>query len=203
MIRRFGAAVAMALALTTATCAAAGSPTDDLRGYVDRVIAVLDAPDMKGPGFAAQRHGAVRSVANEALDFGEAARRALGSHWDARTPDERTLFVTLFTELIDGAYLTRVAGYKGERLRYDAESVTGNEASVTARVLETDGGVTPIEFRLVRSVDGRWRVWDATFEGMSLIGSYRSQFNRIMRSASFQQLLGRLEDRARPHPARD
>jgi len=195
MIRRLGAV--MALILTASTGAWAASPTDDLRGYVDHVIAVLDAPDMKGPGLAAQHHRAVRSVAGEGLDFGEAARRALGSHWEARTPDERTQFVTLFTALIDGAYISRVAGYDGERLRYDTESVTGNDAAVKARVLEKDGGITPIEFRLVHGADGRWRVWDATFEGMSLIGSYRSQFNRIMRTSSFQRLLGRLEDRAR------
>jgi len=32
---------------------------------------------------------------------------------------------------------------------------------------------------------------------MSLVENYRAQFNRIMRSSSFQQLLNRLEGRTR------
>jgi phospholipid transport system substrate-binding protein len=200
LIRGFVRATVLGvLVLAAAPPAAwAGSPTEDLRGYVDRVIAVLDGPDLKGSALTGDRQRAVRSIASEGLDFTEAARRALGQHWGGRTATERTRFVALFTALIDGAYLSRVAGYNGERLRYDGESVTGDEAVVKTRVLEKDGGVTPLEFRLIRGSDDRWRVWDATFEGMSLVGSYRAQFSRIMRSSSFQQLMSRLEDRARP-----
>jgi len=134
----------------------AGSPTDDLGGYVDRAIAVLEAPDMKGPGHSVERHHAVRSIAGEGLDFLEASRRALGGHWEARTPDERARFVALFTALIDTAYLSKVVGYNGERLRYDGESVTGGEAVVKTRVIEKDGDVTPVEFRLIHGADDRW-----------------------------------------------
>jgi phospholipid transport system substrate-binding protein len=143
--------------LLGAPCAWAASPTDELRGYVDRVLAMLDAPDMQGPARATDRTRAARSLAGQGLDFHEAAKRALGTHWQTRAPDERTQFVTLFTALIDHAYLSTLSGYKGERLRYDTESVTGEEALVKARVLEKDGGVTPIEFQLVRGGDGRGR----------------------------------------------
>ena len=199
MIGRFlGVVGVVTVVILSATSSAwAGSPTDDLRGYVDRVIAVLEASDMKGPGLSAERHHAVRTIAGEGMDFLEASRRALGGHWEGRTPGERAQFVALFTALIDTAYLSKVAGYNGERLRYDGESVNGGDAVVKARVIEKDGDVTPIEFRLIRGIDDRWRVWDATFEGVSLVGNYRAQFTRIMRSSSFQQLLGRLESRTR------
>ena len=64
----------------------AGPPTDDLKSYVDRVVAILDDPAMKSPAGAGARHRAVQAVANEGLDLNEAARRALASHWDTRTP---------------------------------------------------------------------------------------------------------------------
>src|SRR5437762_991004 len=100
-------AVVAVVMLTAGPRSWAGSPTDDLRGYVDRAITVLEAPDMKGPGHSVERHHAVRSIAGEGLDFLEASRRALGRHWEARTPDERARFVALFTALIDTAYLSK------------------------------------------------------------------------------------------------
>jgi len=190
-----GAALAIAGLLVAASVAVAASPTDDLRGCVDRVLAVLDAPEMQGPGQATQRFQAARVLALEGLDFNEASRRALGTHWEARTPEERREFVRLFTALIDGAYLMKLSEYNGERLRYENESVMGEQATVMARVLEKSGSVRPIQFWLVHGPDQRWRVWDATFEGMSLVSNYRAQFNRILRSSSFRDLLGRLEER--------
>jgi phospholipid transport system substrate-binding protein len=175
--------------------ALAGAPTDALNGYVTRVLAVLDAPGMREPQQAEARHRAVRAIAEEGFDFQEASRRALGASWEARTPAERKRFVELFTALIDAAYFAKVAGYDGERMSYDGESVTGNEAVVTTRVIARDKGVTPVNFRLVKGPDGRWRVWDASFEGMSLLGNYRSQFARIVRTSSFQELVTRLEER--------
>jgi phospholipid transport system substrate-binding protein len=189
--------VALAVLLTGSVPGAAwaGQPTDDLRGYVDRVLAVLDDPGMKGVGHTAERQRAIQAVADEGLDLRETARRTLAQYWDACTPAEQARFIELFTRLIYGSYLARVAGYDGERIVYDGEVVSGGEAIVKARVIAKDGDVIPVEFRLVRDTGARWRVWDAAFEGMSLVGNYRAQFTRIIRTASFADLVKRLESR--------
>jgi phospholipid transport system substrate-binding protein len=180
------------------TLAWAGQPTDDLKSYVDRVVTILEDPAMKGPGRAAERQHAVEAVAKDGLDLHEAARRTLAQYWDARTPAEQARFIDLFTGLIYGSYLIRVSQYSGERVAFDGESVNGNEAVVKARVIATDGDVIPVEFRLVRNGADRWKVWDAAFEGMSLVGNYRAQFTRIIRTASFADLVKRLESRPQP-----
>jgi ABC-type transporter MlaC component len=48
--------------------------------------------------------------------------------------------------------------------------------------------------RLSRSGE-RWRVYDVVVEGISLISSYRSQFNTIIRTSSFAELMDRLRNR--------
>ena len=173
----------------------AGAPTEALNGYVTRVLTVLDAPAMRDPQQLEARQRAVRAIAEDGFDFQEASRRALGANWQARTPAERARFVELFSALIDSAYFAKVAGYDGERMTYEAETVTGSEAMVSARVIAKNQGVTPVVFHLVRGADGRWRVWDAAFGGMSLVSNYRSQFARIVRTSSFQDLVTRLEER--------
>jgi phospholipid transport system substrate-binding protein len=104
--------------------------------------------------------------------------------------------VQLFTQLIDQAYLSRLS-YDGERVVYDSETATDGEAVVRARAIDTSGSATPVEFRLVRDAAGAWRVVDLSFEGMSLVGSYRAQFIKIIRASSYAELVSRLEAKIR------
>ena len=189
--------VACAVMILAASPAIAASPTEDLKGYIDRVVTVLEKPEMKDASHAAERQGIVRSIANEGLDMGESSRRVLGDAWKTKSAAERARFTELFTSLIYSAYLSKVAGYDGEKMAYDGESVTDREAIVRTRVLARGGGVTPVTFHLVRDAAGRWRVWNAEFEGMSLVGNYHAQFSRIIRTASYDELVKRLEERTK------
>ena len=188
--------VSLVVGLAVAVPASAGPPTDTLRHHIDRIFSALADPELKGAANAARRHRLLRTYADEALDFQEAARRTLGTHWEARTPEERTRFVQLFAALIDHAYLSRLT-YNGERVVYDGESMTGNEAVVRARALSPKGSATPVQFQMIRDGAGAWRVYDVSFEGMSLVGSYRAQFAKILRAASYDELVSRLEAKVR------
>ena len=190
------AAVALATVATLASPAWAGAPTDALSRHIDRIFALLDDPALKGPDHAAARHRALRALTEQAVDFGEAAQRTLGTHWDTRTPAERARFVGLFTDLIDHAYLSRLT-HDGERIVIDAETMTGTDAVVRTRALGKSGEVTPVVFSLHQGVDGRWRIYDVSFEGMSLVGSYRAQFNKIIRASSYDELVTRLDAKTR------
>ena len=79
----------------------------------------------------------------------------------------------------------------------DAETMTGTDAVVRTRALGKSGEVTPVVFSLHQGVDGRWRIYDVSFEGMSLVGSYRAQFNKIIRASSYDELVTRLDAKTR------
>jgi phospholipid transport system substrate-binding protein len=195
-LRLRDAAVVVVTVIAIASPAWAGAPTDALRSHIDSVFALLDDPALRGAEQTAARHRALRALTGEAVDFHESAQRSLGAHWDARTPADRAYFVGLFTDLIDHAYLTRLA-HDGERLAYDEETMTGQDAVVRARALGKNGDVTPVAFSLHQSADAKWRIYDVSFEGMSLVGNYRAQFNKIIRVGSYADLVARLEAKTR------
>jgi phospholipid transport system substrate-binding protein len=195
-LRLRDAAVVIATIIAIASPAWAGAPTDALRSHIDSVFALLDDPALQGAEQTAARHRALRALTVQAVDFHESAQRSLGAHWDARTPADRAYFVGLFTDLIDHAYLTRLA-HDGERLLYDEETMTGQDAVVRARALGKNGDVTPVAFSLHQSADAKWRIYDVSFEGMSLVGNYRAQFNKIIRAGSYADLVARLEAKTR------
>jgi phospholipid transport system substrate-binding protein len=177
-----------ALVLGLVATAEAGAPTDQVRQYTDQVQKLLDDPAMR----TADKRAAVRKVAVEIFDVNETAKRALGRHWQARTPAEREEFVRLFADLLERSYIGKIDLYRGERVEYTNEVIDGEYASVRARVVARQGAEIPVEARMLRRGD-RWLIYDITIENVSLIGNYRAQFDRIIRTTSYQELVNRLK----------
>jgi phospholipid transport system substrate-binding protein len=170
----------------------AGAPTEALRHSIDRMFALLDDPAFKGEDRAVERQRELFALAETAVDFSEAARRTLGATWDGRTPAERAHFVSLFAGVIEHAYLKRIS-HHGVRIAYDEEIATGKDIIVRARAFGKSGDATPVAFAMREGDDGQWRVFDVSFAGMSLVGTYRAQFMRVMRTGSYEELVNRLE----------
>jgi len=163
-------------------------PTDQLREYTDQVVKVLDDPSMARQ----DRRAAVRKIAHEAFDISETAQRVLARHWQARTPAEREEFTQLFADLLERTYIARMDEYGGERIRYLSESIDGAFASVKARIVTRTGTEVAVESRMNLRGD-RWLIYDILIENVSLVGNYRSQFDRIIRSSSYEELVRRLK----------
>ena len=174
------------LALVTAGTAVAGEPTDQVRRSVDEVLKIVQSqPD--GPA----RRTAVRQAANRLFDFEETAKRAMGPHWQQRTPTEREEFVRLFSDLLEAAYVGKIDLYQGEKITYVGETVDGDQATVKTRIVTKQGNEVPVDYRLLREMDG-WRVYDVIIEGVSLVANYRTQFNKIIQTSSYDDLVKRM-----------
>ena len=87
------------------TPALAGPPAEQLASQIDRVLAVLGDPAFRGDDQGGTRRQAVRRVTDQLIDWNEMGRRTLGAHWQTLPDGERTAFVTLFSELLNRAYL--------------------------------------------------------------------------------------------------
>jgi phospholipid transport system substrate-binding protein len=170
--------------------ALAGVPTDQLKQRVDEVVRVLDDPSAKAK--PAQRRAAVRKISEEIFDYPDTAKRALGQHWSARTPEEQQEFVALFADLLDRAYFSKIDRYQGEKVRYGAESINGNEAVVKTMIVTRAGSEVPVDYRM-HMANGRWLVYDVNIEGVSLVSNYRTQFNKIVQTESYQTLIQKLK----------
>jgi phospholipid transport system substrate-binding protein len=178
----------------TASVAAALTPTETGRSRVDEALLSLS----RTPGHTAEaserRRVEVRRAADALFDFPDMSRRALGRHWTDRTPAERQEFVRLFTDLIAVAYIGKIDRYAGESIAYTGERVEGDTASVRSQVVTAKGSQIPVEYRLHRANDG-WTAYDVLIENVSLVGTYRSQFDRVIKAESFATLLRRLREK--------
>ncbi|HEY7651022.1 MAG TPA: ABC transporter substrate-binding protein [Methylomirabilota bacterium] len=189
--RRF-AAVAVVLSLILAGAAVAGPPTDQLRTQIDRVIKTLEDPALQKAGKVLERRKAVRRIAEDIFDFGETAKRSLARHWQTRTPAEREEFVQLFSDLLERSYIGKVELFNGERITYTGETIDGDLAMVRTRIITKQGTEIPVDYRMHKKGE-KWLVYDVVIEGVSLIANYRTQFNKIIQTSSYEELVKKMK----------
>ena len=189
---RLAAVVVLTLGLTMPVWA--GPPTDQVRQYTDQVLKIMHDSTLQAPNKRFERRAAVRKVAIQVFDVEETAKRALGRHWRERTPAERAEFVDLFADLLERTYIGKIDLYGGEQIRYVNESVDGDYAIVRARIITKRDTEVPVDAKMLRKGD-RWYIYDIAIENISLVGNYRAQFDQIVRTTSYQELVRRLKDR--------
>ena len=193
---RMGAVMLAAALLTAASAppAAAGAPTDHLRGAVERVLKTLDDSTLKGADKLAERRGAIRKIANEIFDFAEIAKRSMARHWQPLSEAQRNEFVGLFADLLERSYISKIDTYGGEKIQYNAERIDGDFASVSTKIVTKNGTEVPVDYRMVKRSD-RWLVYDVSIEGVSLVSNYRTQFNKIIQTTSYNELVSKLRNK--------
>jgi phospholipid transport system substrate-binding protein len=170
----------------------AGVPTDQLKGSIDRVLAILQDPALKQPAKLDERRQKIRAVANEIFDWQETGKRALARHWQGRTPQEREEFTKLFAELLERSYVGKIEAYTGEKIVYGEETLDGDQATVRTKLVTKSGTQIPIDYQM-QKVEDRWRVYDVKIENVGLVANYRSQFNRIIQQSGYPDLVQRLK----------
>lgn len=191
--------VAVIVVVSFVSPARAGAPTDALKQTVDHVVKILNDPALRDKPDA--RRAEVRKVAESIFDYPDTARRALGTHWSARTPQQQQDFVKLFADLLDRAYISKIDLYQGERVQYTGETVNADQATVKTVIATKKGGSDiPVDYRM-HTKNGRWLVYDVIIEGVSLVANYRTQFNKIVQTESYDALVQRLRAKDTPEPA--
>jgi phospholipid transport system substrate-binding protein len=169
------------------------SPAVVLEAFFSRANTVLRSVDPEH-GLDEPRE-AILALVNEVFDAQGAAALALGPMWQSRTLEQQKEFVRLFTGFLERGYIALIASKAsvtdGVKIQYLGESVAGDAATVATTLLTRNGSELPVDYSMVRRGD-RWAVRDVIIDGVSLVANYRAQFNRILRTASWRDLLARM-----------
>jgi phospholipid transport system substrate-binding protein len=171
----------------------AGPPTDQIKATVDNAVGLLR--DSRDKAVATQdRRDQLRQILFTRFDFSEMARRALGAHWRRRTATEQQEFVQLFTELLERQYAGIIESYTDEKIVYVSERTDGAFAEVNSKIFTAKGQELSINYK-AQLVGQEWKVYDVIAEEISMVNNFRSQFNRVISSSSYDELVRRLKEK--------
>jgi len=169
-----------------------GAPVDRVRDTLETALGILNDPALQGPEKEGARKRDIRKLIAAHFNYAEMAARSLDSHWDKLTVSQRESFVALFGELFERSYSRLVLDSLQERkIIYTGESVNGAQAVVNTIIVDKRGDRMPVDYQLQRA-KGDWEMFDVVIDGVSIVTSYRSQFNKIIRTSSFDELVKRM-----------
>ncbi len=177
---------------TFAPNATAESPKEQLQGTVDRVIEVIRT--IESPRDIEKNRNFLRQILLTRFDYAAMAQQSLGNRWvDLNGKEEE--FISVFADFVEHSYMSTLGSYRGEKVVYDRDRVDGASAEVDTRVVGGEGAPIRIEYKL-HLTGGEWMVYDVVVDDVSVIGNYRSQFARVLRTASLEQLIQSLRAKA-------
>lgn len=168
--------------------ARAGEVTDIIKAEVDKTLTVLRDPALQGPERKELRNDRIRSTVERMFDFEEVSKRSLGRYWRDRTEAEKHEFTRLFTALLESSYMGRIYEHRDDKVLYTGEVSRDGKVEVRTKVITAMGTEVPINYRLLKK-DQTWKVYDMVIEGVSLMSTYRTQFNEKIQGSSYEALI--------------
>ena len=163
-------------------------PNELLRNKWDAVISILQNKDLDQKAKGKK----ISKIVTPIFDFPLMAKLALGrKHWPKLTPPQSEKFTRLFTERLKTSYREKITLYKDEKVLFKPKTQKKNTIYIPSELIHEDKKVA-ILYKL-RKVDKRWKIYDVEIQGVSILLTYRSQFDEILRRGTVEELLSRLE----------
>jgi len=107
------------------------------------------------------------------------------------TPPQSEKYTRLFTERIKESYREKITLYKDEKVLFKPTVQKEKTVYIPTELIHKDKKVA-ILYKF-RKVDKRWKIYDVEIQGVSILLTYRSQFDEILRRGTVKDLLSRLE----------
>jgi ABC-type transporter MlaC component len=162
--------------------AAPGEAVGAVRDTLDKARAVVLTDQSHE-----QKLAALHELARHLMDTREMGRKAIGPRLAEQPAAKQEEFFNLFDELIVRSYLQKLLFFRQPRFAFGQEETAKDTVIVHTRIL-TDKDEFFVNYEMHQR-DGTWLASDVVIENISLTQNYAQQFQELLRSRSFDDLL--------------
>lgn len=177
----------------------AGEPSKQLKSTTDKLLAVLEKPELKGEDKQDQRRNKLGDILRERFALRQMARLTIRTpEWNQASEQQKERFFDLFGRLLERTYLDEIDNqYEGQTITFGEENIQGRTGTVKSIIKRDDADNLPITYRVLKRGD-KWVIYDVGIDDVSLVGNYKDQFAEILEGADFDELLAKIEDKLIP-----
>lgn len=133
------------------------------------------------------------------IDFEEATRLAVGRAWRDATPEQKKKLVDEFRSMLVRTYSNAIDSYQGQTMKVlPSRNKPGDtEATVRNQYIRPGGKPVQLDYQMRKTGNG-WKIYDITVEGISLVLTYRSEFDAVVKQEGIDGLIKRLGQKNTP-----
>ena len=161
-----------------------------LKSSVGKVFTVLLDKEMTMD----QKKSKVIEITNTAFNYSLMAKLSLGkAHWSKFRTKQKEEFTSLFTELFRSFYVDKLDLFSNEEVIFQPANAVQEKKVQIPTILLSKGKKYSILYKMSNTKD-EWKIYDVIIEGVSLIHTYRSQYNHILESGGVEDLLTKMRE---------
>lgn len=165
-------------------------PTEQLKPFLEKLVAELKKDDFK-KDVSCDQCKRIVALAAEHFDFYEMSKRVMGKKWRRLSTEQKDEFVSLFTRLLQYAYIGKVEDYVEKKIEFKGQRIKGKRAEVKTLLVDTDKTI-PVSYIMLLKGD-KWMAYDIVVENVSLVRNYMEQIRSILRNENFEGLISQLK----------
>ncbi len=164
---------------------------EKLKTSVDKVFTVLSDKELTMD----QKKIKVVEITNSVFGYPLMAKLSLGKkHWSQFNSKQRSEFISLFTELFQDFYVDKLDLFSDEKVRFQPSVLVNEKKVQMPTVLLSKGKEYSMLYKMAKTRSG-WRIYDVEIEGVSIIHTYRSQYNHILEKGEIDDLLTKMREK--------
>ncbi len=182
-----------------ATEGAALAPDMLARNVTDEVLGLLRADKEIQSGNVRKARDLIENKIAPHFNFSSMAQLAVGKNWSMASREQRKALTGEFRALLVQTYTASLMLYKDQKIEYRPLNMAAGDTDVLVRSLvRQSGGGEPVQvdYGMEKTDDG-WKVYNVKIGGISLIETYRSTFNAVVRKGGIDGLINTLRDKNR------
>jgi phospholipid transport system substrate-binding protein len=134
------------------------------------------------------------------VDFEEATRLAVGRGWAQASPEQKKKLVTEFRNMLVRTYSNAISAYQGQTMKVMPVRMKPGDTEVTVHnQFIRPGNPKPVLLDYsMRKTEQGWKIYDIVVEGVSLVLTYRSEFDAVVKQDGVDGLIKRLSQKNAP-----
>jgi len=133
------------------------------------------------------------------IDFREATRLAVGRAWRDASKEQQERLVAEFRRMLVRTYSNAISAYEGQTVKVQPVHMKADDTDVTVRnqYIRPGGKPVQLDYQMHKTADG-WKIYDIIVEGVSLVLTYRSEFDAVVKQQGVDGLIKRLAEKNTP-----
>lgn len=142
------------------------------------------------------RYDEIAPIVSGAFDLGFMGAKCVGGHWKKLSPEEQSIWLEKFRNLVAANYAGNFDRYKGERFETLGEEPGARSTRmVLTKVVVPKEDDVILNYRL-RESGGEWRIIDVYLKGtVSELALRRSDFSSTLKKDGFAKLTAAIDEK--------
>ena len=174
-------------------------PDELVKKVTDDVIAAVKSDKQLAAG---DKQAALRLAEEKVMpliDFREATRLAVGRAWRDASKEQQERLVAEFRRMLVRTYSNAITAYQGQTMKVMPVHMKPGDTDVTVRnqYIRPGGKPVQLDYQMHKTADG-WKIYDIVIEGVSLVLTYRSEFDVVVKQQGIDGLIKRLAEKNTP-----